>query len=176
MDIRHCRSISGIIFKLAGAAIAWKCRVQPTVSLSSTEAEFLAASDAGKMALYLHSILDELHVPQTYATLLYEDNCGALLMAHASQPTKQSHHTDIRHYALLDRFDRDLDLIAIKDIASNLNAADIVTKQTGPILFACHVDSITGRLRPTYAPLPYWVFSFVPRRIASSDGGWVSTV
>jgi hypothetical protein len=47
-DIRHRRSISGIVFKLAGAAIAWKCRIQPTVSLSSTEAEFLAASDAGK--------------------------------------------------------------------------------------------------------------------------------
>ena len=56
MDIHHRRSISGIVFKLAGAAIAWKCRVQPTVSLSSTEAEFLAASDAGKMALYLRSI------------------------------------------------------------------------------------------------------------------------
>jgi hypothetical protein len=73
MNIHHHEhhSISKIIFKLAGAAIAWKCCVQPTVSLSSNEAEFLAASDAGKMArLYLCSILDELHVPQTYATLL----------------------------------------------------------------------------------------------------------
>jgi hypothetical protein len=32
--------MSGIIFKMVGAVIAWKCRVQPTVSLSSTEAEF----------------------------------------------------------------------------------------------------------------------------------------
>ena len=46
MNICHCCSISGIIFKLAGVAIAWKCWVQPTVALSSTEAEFLAASDA----------------------------------------------------------------------------------------------------------------------------------
>ena len=84
-----------MVFKLAGAAISWKCRVQPTISLSSTEAEFLAASDAGKMALYLRSILDELHVPQTFATLLYEDNRGNLLMAHAGQPTKQSCHIDI---------------------------------------------------------------------------------
>ena len=37
-DIRHRRSISGIVFKLAGAAIAWKCSIEPTVSLSSTEA------------------------------------------------------------------------------------------------------------------------------------------
>ena len=34
MDIHHHCSISGIVFKFAGAAIAWKCRVQPTVSLS----------------------------------------------------------------------------------------------------------------------------------------------
>jgi hypothetical protein len=72
-DIRHRRSIFGVVFKLAGAAIAWKCCVQHTVSLSSTEAEFLAASDAGKMALYLRSILDELDIPQWFATGLYED-------------------------------------------------------------------------------------------------------
>jgi hypothetical protein len=147
-DIRHRRSISGIVFKLAGAAISWKCRVQPTISLSSTEAEFLAASDAGKMALYLRSILDELHVPQTFATLLYEDNRGALLMAHAGQPTKQSRHIDIRHYALTDWVERDL--VALEDVASGLNAADAITKQTGGILFARHLDNITGRLTPPY--------------------------
>ena len=134
MDIFHCRSITGIIFKLAGAAIAWKYWVQPTVSLSFTEAEFLAASDAGKMALYLCSIIDELHVPQIYATLLYEDNYGALLMAHAGQPIKQSTHIDICHYAFTDWVE--CDLIALEDVASGLNAADAVTKQTGGILFA----------------------------------------
>jgi hypothetical protein len=70
MDIQHCCSISGTIFKLTGATIACKCCVQPIVSLSSTESDFLAASDAGKIALYLCLILDELHVPQTYATIL----------------------------------------------------------------------------------------------------------
>jgi hypothetical protein len=99
-DIRHRRSISGIIFKLAGAAIAWKCRVQTTISLSSSEAEYLAASDAGKMTLYLHSVMDDLHVPQNIATIIYEDNRGALLMSRAAQPTKQTLHIEIRHYAL----------------------------------------------------------------------------
>ena len=60
MDIHHCHSITVIITKLAGAAaIAWKFCVQPTVSLSSTEAEFVAAR---KMTLYLCFILDELCV------------------------------------------------------------------------------------------------------------------
>ena len=147
-DIRHRRSISGIVFKMAGAAIAWKCRVQPTVSLSSTEAEFLAASDAGKMTLYLRSILDELDIPQRFATVLYEDNRGALLMASAAQPTKQSRHIEIRHYALLDWVE--CDLVSLEDVASGLNSSDILTKQTGPLLFARHVDNISGRLPPPY--------------------------
>ena len=100
------------------------------------------------MVLYLQTILDELHVPQIYATFLYEDNRGALLMAHAGQPTKQSRHIDIRHYELTDWVE--CDLIALEDVASGLNAADAVTKQTGGILFARHVDDITGRLPPLY--------------------------
>ena len=147
-DIRHRRSISGIVFKLAGAAIAWKCRVQPTVSLSSTEAEFLAASDAGKMALYLRSILDELDIPQRFATVRYEDTRGALLMASAAQPTIQSRHIEIRTYALLDWVERDL--VSLEDVASGLNSSDILTKQTGPLLFARHVDNLSGRLPPPY--------------------------
>ena len=74
------------------------------------------------MALYLCSILDELHVPQTNATLLYKDTCGALLMAHAGQPTKQSWHIDIRHYALTDWVERDL--VALEDVPTGFNAAD----------------------------------------------------
>jgi hypothetical protein len=57
MDIRHRRSISGIIMMLAGGAIAWKCRVQVTILLSTTESEVLSASDAGHLALFLRSVL-----------------------------------------------------------------------------------------------------------------------
>ena len=146
-DIRHRRSISGIIFKLAGAAIAWKCRVQTTISLSSSEAEYLAACDAGKLALYLRSVLDDLQVPQHFATLIYEDNRGCLLMSRAAQPTKQSRHIDIRHYALNDWVERDL--VTLEDCPSGLNASDLATKQIGGILFARHLDNISGQLIPS---------------------------
>uniref|UniRef100_A0A7S1VQI3 Reverse transcriptase Ty1/copia-type domain-containing protein n=1 Tax=Grammatophora oceanica TaxID=210454 RepID=A0A7S1VQI3_9STRA len=150
MDIRHRRSISGIIFMLAGAAVSWKCRVQTTPATSSTEAEFLCASDGGRMALHLRSILDELNVPQQYATVLYEDNRGALLMATAGQPTRQSRHIDIRNFALLDWVERDL--VDLESISTSVNAADLATKQVGPILFRRHLDNVSGRLRPPWAP------------------------
>jgi hypothetical protein len=79
-DRQHRRSISGIVFMLAGAAIFYKTRYQPTVALSSTEAEFAAAADSGKAALYLCSILYELGVAQFVPTVIYEDNNGARLM------------------------------------------------------------------------------------------------
>jgi hypothetical protein len=41
MDIRQCRSISGILFFLSGAVAAWKTCVQPTVALSTASSDFL---------------------------------------------------------------------------------------------------------------------------------------
>jgi hypothetical protein len=37
MDIRPRRSISGMVFFLAGAVVAWKTHVQPTIVLSTAE-------------------------------------------------------------------------------------------------------------------------------------------
>jgi hypothetical protein len=64
------RSFGGICIPLAGGTIAYKCRFQPTVAGSSTEAEFMAACDTGKMILFIRSVLWDLHVPQEVATLL----------------------------------------------------------------------------------------------------------
>ena len=102
MDIRHRRSISGIIMMLAGGAIAWLCRVQITISLSTTESEILSASDAGRLALYLRSVLADLGYPQHHATVIFEDNRATVLISQAAHPTRQTRHIDIREFALLD--------------------------------------------------------------------------
>jgi hypothetical protein len=60
MDIRHHRSISGMVFFLAGAVFAWKTHVQPTVALSTSELEFFAASDTGRLGIFICAVLDEL--------------------------------------------------------------------------------------------------------------------
>ena len=61
-DLRTRQSISGLVATLNGTAIAYKAKWQLTVSTSSTEAEFIAAVSAGKMAKHLRYILDELGV------------------------------------------------------------------------------------------------------------------
>ena len=152
-DRQHRRSISGIVFMLAGAAIFYKTRYQPTVALSSTEAEFAAAADAGKAALYLRSILQELGVEQLLPTVIYEDNNGARLMTNAQQPTRRTRHVELKQFAVLQWVEDEQ--IIFGDIGTANSTPDLLTKQTGRIKFCQHRDIAMGGLRPACARHPF---------------------
>jgi hypothetical protein len=145
-DRPNRRSISGIVFMLAGAAIFYKTRHQPTVALSSAEAEFAAAADAGKAALYLRSILQELGVEQLLPTVMCEDNNGARLMTNAQQPTRRTRHVELKQFAVLQWVEDEQ--IIFGDIGTAYNISDSLTKQTGHTKFHQHHDLLMGQLRP----------------------------
>ena len=58
--------------------------------------------EAGKLALYLRSLLNDLGIGKNDATTLYEDNAAAIAMGNASRPARRTRHMDIKHFALLD--------------------------------------------------------------------------
>ena len=64
-----------------GGPISWKSRRQDNVSLSTSEAEFVAASQAGQEALYLHETLKDFGYQQQQATEIYEDNLACVAMS-----------------------------------------------------------------------------------------------
>ena len=147
---RTRRSFGGICIRMAGGAIAYKSRLQSTVALSSTEAEFMAACDAGKMSLFVRSILYDLGIPQVAATLLYEDNDAATAMANAGKPTPRTRHMDIKFHALCEWVERDL--LILQRVSTHQNLADHFTKSLSRILFHRHVDFIMGHVPPPYSP------------------------
>ena len=161
-DSTHRRSVSGFTYMMAGAAIVYKTWFQSTVALSSTEAEFVAASDAGKLALYLHSLLADLDLDHNEAILLYEDNAGAFMMADAGKPTQRTRHIDIRHFALLDWVERDM--IRLEQISTKLNTADVLTKSTPRIIFHCHNNILMGKLNPHSFANIRMCFAYTVRR------------
>ena len=59
-DLHHRSSTSGYLFRLSNGIISWKSKKQHTTALSSTEAEYMALSDAGREALWLCQILQEI--------------------------------------------------------------------------------------------------------------------
>ena len=132
----------------AGGVVCYKTKYQETIALSSTEAEFVALCDAGKVVLYARSILDDLNVPQDNATVLFEDNRGALLMAQQRQPTKRTRHMEVKYFVVSDWVEKDL--ITVTTIPTAENVADVFTKQTPRILFYRHYDKLMGRVVPSY--------------------------
>jgi hypothetical protein len=147
-DSNHRKSITRIVLMYAGGVVGYKCKYQDVIAHSSTEAEFTAACDAGKMILFFRSILGDLGLEQHNASVLYEDNNGALLMANAQQPMRRTRHMDIKKFALLELVEQYL--MILKSIGTAENAADGLTKPLAKQLFFRHADTILGKRVPEY--------------------------
>ncbi len=139
---RTRRSVTGYGITLAGGVIAFKSKLQATVSTSSTEAEFIAAVVAAKAVKYLRSILSELGYDQKNPTTIYEDNMAAISMINSKKPTDRTRHIDIQHFAINEWRDRgDLEMRYLPGI---INPADALTKPLGWVLHHRHVRRLMG--------------------------------
>lgn len=73
-DKIDCKSTSGYVFKVFGNTVSWLSQKQPTVSLSSTEAEYLALAKGVCEAKWLRCLLREIGHPCNSPTTIIEDN------------------------------------------------------------------------------------------------------
>ncbi|WVZ96608.1 hypothetical protein U9M48_042224 [Paspalum notatum var. saurae] len=82
-DKDDSRSQAGFVFCLNGGAISWKSSKQDTVADSETEAEYIAASEAAKEAVWIEKFVSELGVvpSASYPLDLYCDNMGSIAQA-----------------------------------------------------------------------------------------------
>jgi Reverse transcriptase (RNA-dependent DNA polymerase) len=147
-DRTHRRSVTGTVLLYSCATILYKTRYQPAIALSSTEAEFVAASDTGKSILYLRSLLNQLGYLPPNPTPMLVDNRGALYMVDSQAPTKRTRHVDIRYFALL-QWQKDKHLLVIP-VPTADNISDSLTKATGRIKFHQHTDIYMGRTHLTH--------------------------
>lgn len=69
-DITTRKSVSGMVFKYSGGAICWESRRQQCVSLSTTEAEYVAACEATKELIWLKLLFDEMTPLEVRVTLI----------------------------------------------------------------------------------------------------------
>jgi hypothetical protein len=93
-DIDDSRLQSGFVFYLNGGAVSWKSSKQGTTANSIVEVEYIAASEAAKVVVWIENFVSELGVvPSASSPVdLYCDNSGAI--AQAKEP--RSHSRDHR--------------------------------------------------------------------------------
>lgn len=95
-DLDTRRSHTGWITMLGGAPVSWKTTLQKQVSLSTTEAEIMAAVEGIKEAVWWRNLLEELGFEQTEPTVVHEDNSGAVAIAENSKSPQRIKHNLIR--------------------------------------------------------------------------------
>jgi hypothetical protein len=96
------KSVCGYIYLLAGGPSAWHSKKQPTVALSTAEAEYSALTAAMRHAIWLRYFFEALpfEFPDTHSTLIYSDNQSAISIAHDPQHHARSKHFRIENHSL----------------------------------------------------------------------------
>ena len=127
-DVDDRKSTSGFVFTLNGGAVSWKSSKQETTADSTTEAEYIAASDAAKEAVWIRKFVTELGVVPTIESPipLYCDNSGAVAQAKEPRSHQKSKHIERRYHILREIVSRG-DII-VQKIATEENVADPLTK------------------------------------------------
>ena len=124
-DIDSRKSTTGFVFTLGGTATSWALNLQKIVTLSTTEAEYVAATEAGKEMIWLHGFLDELGKKQEMG-ILHSDSQSAIFF------TKNSaFHSKLKHIKTKYHFIRYLikdKLVIFEKICGSKNPADMLTK------------------------------------------------
>ena len=127
------RSTTGYCFTMNkyGSAISWKSRRQPTVALSSTEAEYMGLSACTQEALYLKQLCKEIDLTFviTEPIIIYEDNQGAIALVENPVHHQRTKHIDIRFHFIRDQVTNGC--IKVQYLQTKEMIADCLTKPVG---------------------------------------------
>jgi hypothetical protein len=129
------RSTTGWIIELDDSPIVWSSRRQATVSASTTEAEYIAISEAGREIMWLRELLETLGYHQP-TTTLHCDNQGAIALTQKPSSHPRTKHIAIRHHQIREWVD--MGMIRLAYTESKAQKADMLTKSLpGPAHAAC---------------------------------------
>jgi hypothetical protein len=143
-DLDSRRSHTGYALMLTGGAVSWKSRRQDCVSLSTSEAEYVAVSQCGQEVIYLREVLRNFSFTPIGPIRLYEDNLACVAMSENPVRRNYSRHIDIRRY-----FVRDLvaqQVIKLVPLRTGLMVADALTKSLRAPAHAKHRNVMIGRV------------------------------
>lgn len=92
------RSMNGYVFLMSAGPVTWCCQCQKSVALSTTEAEYVAASNASREVLWLRQLISEIDEISDSGTVLCVDNQSAIKLIKNPVFHRRSKHIDVVYH------------------------------------------------------------------------------
>lgn len=121
-------STSGVLLTLNGGPVTWRSHRQKCVSLSTTEAEYVAAATGSKEVVWMRRLLRDLGWEQLNPTPLRCDNQSAIRLIRSPelQLHQRTKHIDVKYHFVKNlQEDGILDAVYVNTEAQ---LADLLTK------------------------------------------------
>ena len=119
------RSITGYAFLVQGCVVSWKATLQHVVALSTTEAEYMALTEAVKEAIWLRGLLEELGV-ELNTVAVNCDNQGAIHLSRNHAFHERTKHINVRYHFIREVLEAKT--VEVLKVGTEHNAADALTK------------------------------------------------
>ena len=138
------RSVSGFVIYLNECPVSWQSRGQKSVSLSSTEAEYVAISEVATEILFVAGVLKFLEVEVKKPIEVFVDNIGAIYLSKSAATGSRTKHVDTRYHFVREYIEKgELQIVFVQ---SKNNVADIMTKNLGKELYEKHTSYLFGKI------------------------------
>lgn len=99
-DLPTRKSSTRYVFVSQNGAITWCSRKRRTVSLSTTEAEYIAARETAKEAIWIHNLNMELHNLKDGGITIFVDNQSVIRLAKNPEHHNGTKHIDVRYHII----------------------------------------------------------------------------
>ncbi|KAI4299912.1 hypothetical protein L6164_033332 [Bauhinia variegata] len=124
-DVDSRKSTSGYMMTFAGGAVSWQSKLQKCVALSSTKAEYIAITEAGKELLWMKRFLQELDLNQE-RYVVHSDSQSAIHLSKNLTFYSRSKHIEVRYHWIRDALERKQ--FFLEKIHTDDNGSDMMTK------------------------------------------------
>lgn len=128
-NIQDRKSNCGFVLMLKGALIQWASRKQSSVSLSSTEAEYISLAEACQDILWMKRLIREFGFIQDDAVQVMEDNQSCIKLALGNRIGRRSKHIETKYHFIKQL--NDDNVIKLNYCPTDKMIADCLTKPLG---------------------------------------------
>ena len=125
-DSNDRRSTTGYCFDIGSAVVSWCSKKQDTVALSSSEAEYVAATMAAQECVWLKRLIGDMLSNVDYPVQIKCDNESAIKLASNPVFHARTKHIEVRHHFIREKVLNQE--VKLEGVCTNDQVADIFTK------------------------------------------------